>query len=315
MPEDKSINTLQCLQQAINRRTEPVSGKWEDVFVVAGPTASGKSSLAVALAERWDAEIVSADAYQIYRGLAVLTAQPTAAEKSRVRHHLVDVLEPEVEFSAADFARLALEAIDEIRQKNKRIVVVGGAGFYLEALFDGLPETPPPNEEIRQRLSALTLPEMVAELALLDPAAALIVDLNNPRRVQRAIEIVASTGQPFASFARVPGDSVPGLVMDLPREILLQRIEERTAAMLENGAFAEVRQLGVRSATCQKTIGLAEITEFLAGKISLSKCHERIVIATRQYAKRQMTWFRNRARWQLVAPEFALQKADERISD
>ena len=103
--------------------------------------------------------------------------------------------------------------------------------------------------------------------------------------------------------------------MDLPREILLQRIEERTAAMLKNGAFAEVRQLGVRSATCQKTIGLAEITEFLAGQISLSKCHELIVIATRQYAKRQMTWFRNRARWQLVAPEFALQKADERISD
>ncbi|MEO7931968.1 MAG: tRNA (adenosine(37)-N6)-dimethylallyltransferase MiaA [Chthoniobacterales bacterium] len=283
-----------------------MSGKWDDVFVLAGPTASGKSALAVELAEQWDAEIISADAYQVYRGLAVLTAQPNSTEKKRVRHHLVDVLGPQVESSAADFARLARAALEEIRGRNKRALVVGGSGFYLEAFFDGLPETPPPNEAIRQRLSSLTLPEMVAELQRLDPTATAIVDLQNPRRVQRAIEIVTVTGQPFASFAREPDRSVRGLVLDPGRDVLLQRIEQRTAALLENGALEEVRTLGPCSATCRKTIGLAEISAFLTGEITLAQCHERIVIATRQYAKRQRTWFRHRARWPLVMPENAL---------
>ncbi len=306
MPEGKISSTVQWHSQAINRGTEILSGRWDDVFVLAGPTASGKSALAVELAEKWDAEIISADAYQVYRGLGLLTAQPNSAEKARVRHHLVNALEPECDFNAADFAWLARTALEDIRTRNKRAIVVGGSGFYLEALFDGLPKTPPPDEAIRQRLGLLTLEEMVAELRQLDPTAAAIVDLRNPRRVQRAIEIVAVSGQPFASFAREPDRSVRGLVLELDRTVLLQRIEQRTDALLENGAIEEVRALGPCSATCAKAIGLAEISAFLAGQITLPLCRKRIVIATRQYAKRQMTWFRNRARWPLVAPETAM---------
>lgn len=286
---------------------------WDDVFAIAGPTASGKSTLAVELAERWNAEIISADAYQIYRGLAILTAQPNSVQRARVRHHLVDVLEPTAEFSAADFARLAQTALEDIRSRNKSALVVGGAGFYLEALFDGLPETPPPDESIRTRLRNLTLPEMIEELREFDPTALEIVDLKNPRRVQRALEIVSITGKPFASFQREPDHSVRGLVLDVSREILHDRIEQRVDAMLQNGAIDEARTLGPRSTTCGKSIGVAEISAFLAGEISLDECRARIVIATRQYAKRQRTWFRNRARWDFVAPEAALNFALTRL--
>ncbi|HEX8371613.1 MAG TPA: tRNA (adenosine(37)-N6)-dimethylallyltransferase MiaA [Chthoniobacterales bacterium] len=284
-------------------------GKWDDVFVVAGPTASGKSAFAVDLAERLNAEIISADAYQIYRGLSVLTAQPTAAERVRVRHHLVDVLEPEVEWSAANFARAALDAMEEIRRRGKRICVVGGAGFYLEALFDGLPDTPPPNLPVRERLSLLSVPELVSELQRSDPEAAAVVDLQNPRRLQRALEIVITTGKPFASFARQPDLSVRGIVLNLDRAVLHDRMEKRVASMLTSGALEEVSALGARSKTCGKSIGLGEISQYLAGSISLEQCREQIVIATRQYAKRQMTWFRNRSRWELVAPERAMETA------
>ena len=290
-----------------------MSGKWKDVFVIAGPTASGKSALAVELAERSNAEIVSADAYQIYRGLPVLTAQPSPDQLTRVPHHLVNQMEPECDFSAADFARMAGAAMEEIRRRGKRIVVVGGSGFYLEALFDGLPRTPPADADLRERLRLLPTEELAAELRQLDPAAAANVDLKNPRRIQRAIEIVTLTGRPFAEFAVRPDASVRGLVLGVSRDVLQQRIEARTDAMLANGAVEEVRALGPCSATCAKALGVSVISEFLAGKISRAQCREQIFIATRQYAKRQRTWFRNRARWEWVAPESALHFAETRL--
>ncbi len=284
-------------------------GKWNDVFVVAGPTAGGKSDFAIELAENWDAEIVSADAYQIYRGLAVLTAQPSADQQTRVPHHLVNLLDPTEDFSAADFARLASVSIAEIRLRKKRIVVVGGAGFYLEALFDGLAESPAPPPELRSRLREMALPDLVAELRERDPAAAATVDLRNPRRVQRAIEVIVGTGRPFADSARQPDFSVRGLVLNPARETLLERIASRALRMLEEGAIEEVQRLGLRGQTCGQAIGLAEIEAFLAGKITRAEGLERIIIATRQYAKRQLTWFRNRARWELVTPERAQEHA------
>ena len=289
-----------------------MSGKWENVFVIAGPTASGKSQVAVEWAERWNAEIVSADAYQVYRGLTVLTAQPSGEQLARAPHHLVNCMEPECDFSAADFARMAQTAIEEIRGRGKRIVVVGGSGFYLEALFDGLPKTPVANADLRERLRLLETGELAAELRQLDPAAAATVDLKNPRRIQRAIEIVTLTGRPFAEFAVRPNATVRGLVLDVPADVLQQRIEVRADAMLANGAIAEVRALGSCSATCAKAIGVSVISDFLAEKISHAQCREQIIIATRQYAKRQRTWFRNRARWEFVAPESAVDFARSR---
>jgi len=273
-----------------------------DLFILVGPTASGKTDLALALAARAGAEIVNVDAYQIYRGLPVLTAAPTVEQRARVPHHLVETLDPAAELSALEYAALAQVAMTDIRQRKRRILLVGGAGFYLEAILGASSTAPPPDAAIRLAVEQLDPGERLTELQRLDPTAATVVDLQNPRRVQRALEIVRQTGRPFACFAPAPLPAVAGAVIDLPREILQQRIVARVDAMLAGGAVEEVRNLNLHGKTCGQAIGLTEIRQLIAGAISLQECREKIIVATRQYAKRQLTWFRNRSPWPWLPP-------------
>ena len=274
-----------------------------NVIVIAGPTASGKTALAVELANEIGAEIVCADAFQIYRGLAVLTAQPSPMELQAVPHHLVSVLEPEEKFNASQFATMANENIAEIAARGRKALVVGGAGFYLQTLFGGS-VAPQPEPALREELARLSLQELQEKLHGADPEAFARIDLQNPRRVQRALEVVLTTGKSFASFAGKGAMDVRGVVLQLPREELLARVDLRAELMLKNGAIEEVAALLGRkiSETCEATIGFREIRQLLRGEITLSECLAVIQLATRRYAKRQETWFRNQTKWRHVSP-------------
>ncbi|HEY5893247.1 MAG TPA: tRNA (adenosine(37)-N6)-dimethylallyltransferase MiaA [Chthoniobacterales bacterium] len=277
---------------------------FSNALVIAGPTASGKTALAVEVAAEIGAEIICADAFQIYRGLAMLTAQPSAQELKAVPHHLVGLLKPEEKFNASQFAALANERLAEIASRGRTALVVGGAGFYLQTLFGGA-VAPEPEPSLRKELAQLSLGDLQERLRISDPDAFARIDLRNPRRVQRALEVVLSTGKPFASFAGKPGVDVRGFVLQLPREELFARINLRAEYMLENGAIEEVATLlkgREVSETCEATIGFREIRRLLNGEISRSECLAAIQLATRRYAKRQETWFRNQTKWQHVQP-------------
>ncbi len=267
----------------------------KNCFFLVGPTASGKSQLAADVALRCDAEIVSADAFQIYRGLPVLTAQPNESLLRQVPHHLIGVLPLTEEMSAARFRELALVAIAKIHARGKRALVVGGNGLYLKALTHGLAPLPATDEPLRDALNALSLEELNARLAAVDPLGAETIDRQNKRRVVRAFEIFAQTDRP-ASAQRTEWIEAPATVHGVfvfhERDELYARIDRRVEEMFRNGVVEEVaavRDLGV---TAGQTLGLAQIRLLLANKISKAECIAAIQQATRRYAKRQLTWFR-----------------------
>lgn len=277
---------------------------FSNVIVIAGPTASGKTALAVEFAAEIEAEIVCADAFQVYRGLPVLTAQPSPEDLAAVPHHLVGVLQPEEKFTAATFAAMAGQKIAEIAGRGRRALVVGGAGFYLQTLFGGA-VAPQPEPALREELASLSLSELQRKLLSADPEAFARIDLRNPRRVQRALEVVLTTGKPYASFGGKQALNVPAIVLQLPRDELFARIDRRAEVMLNAGAVEEVAGLKARnvSETCEATIGFREIRQLLAGEIARSECLAAIQLATRRYAKRQETWFRNQTGWRHVPPQ------------
>lgn len=275
------------------------------VLVVLGPTAAGKSSLGMELARRLGGEIVNADALQAYRRLELGTDKPTPEMRSEIRHHLVDILDPEETYSAGDFARRAREAIRDIEGRGKTAVVVGGSGLYLKALLEGLSPLPRRDEEIRSELARRVEEEGVeslhAELALVDPETAGRVQPRDRQRIVRALEIHAVSGRPMSELL---GEKSPDFVpveavrlgLTLPRGILYDRIAGRIRGMVEQGWVEEVSALldsGVApSVPAFQAIGYSQIVLHLLGRISLEQAIEDTVVATRRYAKRQMTWFR-----------------------
>lgn len=263
--------------------------------MVAGPTGAGKSAFAIELAERVGGEILCADAFQLYRGLAILTAQPPAEWQKRIPHHLYGIREPHLGLTAAEFARMAWSAAEEVSARGRIPIFVGGAGLYLRALEGGLDPLPPPSPELRARLSALSAAQALAELRRLDPQAETRIDIRNPRRVTRALEILLQTGRPLAdSLTGQPRrNPLPGLLLTRPREELRERIAANVAALLRNGAIEEVRNLASPAPPVCKAIGFAEISAFLRGELSLREAEQKIFIATWQYARRQLTWFRH----------------------
>ncbi len=260
-----------------------------------GPTGVGKSVFAVELAHRLDGEIVGADAYQVYAGLRILTAQPDLAGK--VPHHLIGFLPPTESFDAAAFFALATEKIAEIRGRGRRPIVVGGTGLYLKALTHGLDAPAPGDPAFREEIQDLPLEELVRRLDEADPEARLVVDLQNPRRVQRALEIVHATGRPLAESRRAwntPGNpDFCGLLLTRERPELDDRIAINVDRMFAEGVVHEVGSLGTVGPTAERAIGFREIRAMLDGRLTESACREAILLATRQYAKRQLTWFRN----------------------
>src|SRR5215472_9446539 len=290
-------------------------------FFIVGPTATGKSELAADVAREVGAEIVSADAFQIYRGLNALTAKPETATLAKAPHHLIGTIPLIEEMNAEKFRCAATCAIEEICSRGKLPIVVGGSGLYIKALTHGLTPLPESDAKLREKLNAMSLDELHSQLAQVDQETARKIDLKNRRRLVRALEIWLLSGKSMsealaAGSAVVEGVDVGGLAdvrrrsapaaigggscirdrgvfVFRDREELYERINQRVETIFERGVIEEVGAAGVTSATASQMIGLREIRELLAGKKSLPQCIAEIQQATRRYAKRQLTWFRH----------------------
>jgi tRNA dimethylallyltransferase len=272
-------------------------------FFIVGPTATGKSELAADVASEMGAEIVSADAFQIYRGLDLLTAKPDVSTLAKAPHHLTGITPLHEEMNAEKYRRAASRVIGEIHSRGKVAIVVGGSGLYIKALTHGLAPLPESDPKLREKLNTMSLDELRSQLIELDCEAAAKIDMKNRRRVIRALEICLLTGKPASevvaeasdSLGKTPPRSAPaatGVFVFRDREELYARINQRVEAMFECGVIEEVRAAGEVSATASQMIGFREIRQLLSGEISITQCVAAIQQATRRYAKRQLTWFR-----------------------
>lgn len=272
---------------------------------ILGPTAVGKSALAMALAERMDGELINADALQVYRDFDIGTAKPTHAERARVPHHLVDILDPDERYSAGEFARRARQAIGEIEARGKLPIVVGGSGLYLRALCEGISPVPPGDPAVRaeltQRLANEGLPALRQQLRQLDPETASRTAEADRQRTLRALEVALVSGralslwvadQPFGEG----GLAVVKVGLTLPRALLYDRIAERISRMLTEGWLREVESLllsGMSPALpAFQAIGYKQLVRHLREGWALDLATEDTIRATRRFAKRQITWFR-----------------------
>lgn len=288
------------------------------MLALVGPTGSGKSALALRLAEELPLEIVSCDSLQVYRGLDIGSAKPRPEERARVRHHLLDVAEPHEEFSAARWVELARPALDEIVGRGRLPVIVGGTGLYLKALLEGLFEGPSRDERLRGRLERWAARHGAARLhallARIDPAAAARLHPHDLVRVVRALEVYRLTRRRLSEHLAVPPPRLEGYAVRLiglapERASLRRRVAARTAAMFEEGLLAEtaavLARYGGQAPRPLRAIGYRQALECLAGRLDPAAAREQVTTATMQYAKRQMTWFRHQARveWHAQAAE------------
>ena len=283
------------------------------LIVICGATATGKSDLAVALAKNIDAEIINADSMQLYRGMDIGTAKLSLTEQAGIPHHLLDVLDVTEDANVAWYQSQARAKISEIQGRGKSVVIVGGTGLYIKAILDELnfPDTDPAiREGLEKEALELGANVLFERLAKLDPAAALAIDRANTRRIVRALEVIAITGKPFtANLPRKDSELYPqarqfGLVMD--REALTERISARVDHMFAAGLVAEVDQCiaaGITTArTAQLALGYAQVIAMRRGDLTLEEAIEETKRATRQYARRQETWFSRDARIKWLSP-------------
>jgi tRNA dimethylallyltransferase len=289
---------------------------FDRALILTGPTACGKSALALELAERIGAEIVALDSMTVYRGMDIGTAKPNAAERRRVPHHLIDVLDPRESLTVAWWLERAAEACRDITARGKRPLFVGGTPFYLKALLHGLFPGPPADEELRRALEAEAGRDgnaaLHARLAAVDPKTAARLHPNDVRRVVRALEVHTLTGKPISDWqqtwdtptfaenpeAAPPPVRIPAVVLELPREVLYERINRRVDAMLAAGWLDEVRRLRELprplSREARQALGYRELLAHLDGTgPGWDETVELIRTHTRQFAKRQLTWFRH----------------------
>jgi tRNA dimethylallyltransferase len=276
-------------------------GAMQTVFLV-GPTAVGKSAVALELARLIEVEIVSADSMQVYRGMDIGTAKPTVAERACVPHHLIDVCEVSDAFDAKRFVDLASQIIASIHARGNTALVVGGTGLYVRALRHGLFEGPSRNEELRARLEKMNTAQLFEELRGVDPETAQRIDRHNPRRLVRALEVFHETGQPISVLQRQwlndepKNNASPLFCLSRDRDDLHARIEKRIDEQVAAGWVEEVRRLlpqGVeKNATAMQAAGYRELIAHVRGDLSLDEAVALIKTRTRQLAKRQLTWFR-----------------------
>ena len=292
-----------------------------NVIVICGATATGKSDLAVALAQEIDGEVINADSMQLYKGMDIGTAKITLEERQGVPHHLMDLLDVTEDANVAWYQEKAREKIAEIHSRSKTAIIVGGTGLYIKAILDDLnfPDTDPVvRAELELEYATKGIGPLFERLEKLDPAAALAIDKENSRRVIRALEVIRITGKPFtANLPRKESTRYPealqfGLVMD--RELLGEKISARVERMWQDGFVAEVESLmqsGItRGTTAQKALGYSQVIAFKEGKISEDEDIEETKRATRQYARRQETWFSRDERIIWISP---IQNRIERI--
>jgi tRNA dimethylallyltransferase len=269
---------------------------------IAGPTATGKSEMALQLAGRIGGEIISADSMQVYRGLDIGTAKPSPADRARVPHHLIDVCNLTESFDAAKFVRLAQKAVAEIQSRGRVPVFCGGTGLYFRAFLSGLGEAPSANPGLRAELEALPFEALLRELCERDPEAYGKIDKQNPRRVIRAVEVIRLTGKKFseqrANWKSEVRSQKSDVIFALTRKAddLHARISLRVDEMFRRGLMDETRELLQRgleqNQTAMQAIGYRQVVEHLRGERPLAETIGQVKIRTRQFAKRQLTWFR-----------------------
>ncbi|MGD0251302.1 MAG: tRNA (adenosine(37)-N6)-dimethylallyltransferase MiaA [Verrucomicrobiota bacterium] len=294
-------------------------------ILIAGPTAVGKSQIALQLAGRLGGEIISADSMQVYRGLDIGTAKPSPAERARVPHHLIDLCDLTESFDAAQFARLAHRAVAEIQSRGRVPILCGGTGLYFKAFLEGLGEAPSADSKLRAELEATPLENLLAELRERDPAAYEKIDKKNPRRVIRAVEVIRLTGKAFSTVqspkSKVQGQKPEFFCVTRSSDDLRKRIDARVDAMFAHGLVDETRELLKRGLAQNKTamqaIGYRQVVEHLRGTRSLKETIELVKVRTRQFAKRQLTWFRaqKNLEWIELKPDESLEKCAGKICE
>jgi tRNA dimethylallyltransferase len=337
-------------------------------ILIAGPTATGKSEIALRLAKQLGGEIISADSMQVYRGLDIGTAKPSPAERARVPHHLIDICDLTESFDAAQFARLAHRAVAEVQSRGHVPILCGGTGLYFKAFLEGLGEAPSADPRLRAELEAAPLENLLAELRERDPATYEKIDRQNPRRIIRAVEVIRLTGKPFSEQQSRWGETFPGprsadipvrgftghfcpvsaeadavspphglatgkspepadknvcptsiIVFTRSPDDLRARINARVDAMFQRGLVDETRELLKRGLAENKTalqaIGYRQVVEHLHGERSLKETIELVKIRTRQFAKRQLTWFRaqRNLEWIELKPDEPMGKVAQKI--
>jgi len=311
-------------------------------LLLAGPTAVGKSQIALQLADQLGGEIISADSMQVYRGLDIGTAKPSPAERARVPHHLIDICDLTESFDVAQFVRRAQKAVEEIQARDRVPIFCGGTGLYLKAFLSGLGEAPSANPEIRALLEAMPFEALLQELRERDPVAYEKIDKQNPRRVIRAVEVIRLTGKKFSAqqsrWGESPGEpeaapsrcdgrtaqrAVPAKInfycFTRQSDDLHSRINVRVDAMFARGLVEETRELlkhGLaENKTAMQAIGYRQVAEHLRGERSLAETIALVKTKTRQFAKRQLTWFRaqKNPEWIELKPDESLEKCAEKI--
>lgn len=295
---------------------------------LAGPTAVGKSAVALQLAETIGGEIISVDSMQVYRGLDLCTAKPSAAERARVPHHLIDVVELNEPFDAAQFITLAQAAAEEIQSRGRVPIFCGGTGLYFKAYLEGLGEAPPTDEKLRSELETTPLTELLRELEQRDPVTFTKIDRQNPRRVVRALEVIRLTSKPFSTQR---AGWTPSSILHPPSSRfyclsrtaadLHSRINARVDEMFAAGLVEETRQLLQRglehNKTAMQAIGYRQGVEHLRGERSLPETIELVKTKTRQFAKRQLTWLRKHAnaQWIELKPDSSISELSGLIAE
>ena len=281
-----------------------MSSKRGTLVVVVGPTGSGKSALAVKLATHLCAPIISTDSRQVFRGMPIGTAQPTREELAAAKHYFIADREVEDDFNCGKYETEALALLEQLFTENDYVVAVGGSGLYVQALCEGMDDLPDADpalrENLKQRLEREGLESLVAELRTLDPAYAEEVDICNPARVMRALEVCLATGRPYSEQRKGVTAERPFNIIkigtDMPRDVLYDRINRRVDMMVEDGLEAEARTMDPqRHLNALQTVGYRELFEYFDGNCSFEEAVELVKRNSRRYAKRQLTWFRRDA--------------------
>lgn len=285
------------------------------LIAIVGPTGVGKTAYALHLAQRLQCPIISADSVQIYRGLDIGSGKATAAEQALVPHFMLDIVDPDQQFNAGEFARRCDALLPELFARHAAVVMVGGTGLYFQALWEGFDEMPEVGEEVRAALNATLETEGIgalqAELEAVDPATWAVIDRQNPARIIRALEVYRASGVPISAFRKgAPSRHNPWqdikIGLELPREVLYPRIEARVDAMMADGFWEETQRIGAQfgwDCLALQSLGYRELVSHHLGEYGLAEAVALIKRNTRRYAKRQFTWFRRYADVQWFAPD------------
>jgi tRNA dimethylallyltransferase len=314
----KSLPTKILNGNEVTLTIQPLSKK--SLVVVGGPTASGKTTLAISLAQKLNTEIVSADSRQFFKELTIGTAKPDIHELSLVKHHFINSHSISEDINASDYGIAATETINKLFENSNHVVMVGGSGLFIDAVIKGFDDLPPADEQVRtelqNRLSKEGIEVLQELLKQLDPASYDKIDIKNPRRLLRALEVTIVAGQPYSTLIgkeRKPTHEWNTVMIGIEhtREELYRRIDERTAAMIKSGLKEETKSvLAFRSKNALRTVGYTEMFEHLDGNIDLEETQKLIAQHTRNYAKRQLTWFNRYDNMNWLLPETVEQMAD-----